>query len=203
MGKGENPVYQHFLLFPQCFLSFFKTNFSFGLHLFCQLQMLSISTDLKFCCLGKAQLFTKIWNYRLVQTKNICMHETKCDPLGWHLSLERQTTLQEKEKILDTRIFSFSPQCFQNPHYCNSHTGLCEKYVKPIWVYLCGHDLVKIGPVTHHIVHDSSFYTKIYFLTTLTVIYSSLVFYQTIPSFHDPEIQIFLKHCGKRRKCWK
>ena len=30
VGKGENANYQHFLLFPQCFLPFPKVNFNFS-----------------------------------------------------------------------------------------------------------------------------------------------------------------------------
>ena len=47
--KGENAGNQHFLFFPQCFLTFLKQILIFGSHLFCLLQMLSISTSLKFC----------------------------------------------------------------------------------------------------------------------------------------------------------
>ena len=47
VGKGENAVYQHFLLFPNCFLPFLKTNLSFQSHLFYCLQNLSIWINLK------------------------------------------------------------------------------------------------------------------------------------------------------------
>ena len=47
VGKGENAGYQHFLLFPQCFLPFQKHTSSFESHLFCRLQMLLIWTSLK------------------------------------------------------------------------------------------------------------------------------------------------------------
>ena len=40
--KGENAGNQHFLLFPQCFLSFLKQVLIFHSTLFCRLQMLSI-----------------------------------------------------------------------------------------------------------------------------------------------------------------
>ena len=48
--KGENAGNQHFLLFPQCFLSFQKQISVFQSHLFCSLQTLSIWTSPKFCC---------------------------------------------------------------------------------------------------------------------------------------------------------
>ena len=46
--KGEHAGNQHFLLFQQCFLSFAKQIFIFKAHLFCNLQMLSISTRQNF-----------------------------------------------------------------------------------------------------------------------------------------------------------
>ena len=49
VGKGENAGNKHFLLFPQCFISFSKQISIFQSHLFCRLQMLSIWTSLKFC----------------------------------------------------------------------------------------------------------------------------------------------------------
>ena len=49
VGKGENAGYQHFLLFQQCFLPFPNQIFIFHSNIFCQLQMLSIWTSLKFC----------------------------------------------------------------------------------------------------------------------------------------------------------
>ena len=48
VGKGENAGNQHFLLFPQCFISFsIQISFSKS-HLFCCLQMLSIWKSLNF-----------------------------------------------------------------------------------------------------------------------------------------------------------
>ena len=38
VGKGENAGYQHFLLFPQCFLPFLEQISIFHSHLFCRLQ---------------------------------------------------------------------------------------------------------------------------------------------------------------------
>ena len=51
MGTGENAGNQQFVLFPQCFLTFPKQAGVFEPHLFCCLQMLSIWSSLKFCCL--------------------------------------------------------------------------------------------------------------------------------------------------------
>ena len=53
MGIGENAGNQHFLLFPQCFLPFPNQISIFQSHLFCHLQIPSIWTSLKLCCLGK------------------------------------------------------------------------------------------------------------------------------------------------------
>ena len=54
VAKGENAGYQHFLLFPQCFLPFPKQTLTFYTHLNCRLQVLSIWTCLKFCDLVKS-----------------------------------------------------------------------------------------------------------------------------------------------------
>ena len=32
---------------------------------------------------------------------------------------------------------------------------------------------------------------------------SGLTHYHTIPTFNDPKVEGFGKHCGKRRKCWE
>ena len=53
VGKGENTGNQHFLFFPQCFLPFQREISIFQSHLFCHLQVFSIWTRLKFCCLVK------------------------------------------------------------------------------------------------------------------------------------------------------
>ena len=54
MGKGESACSQHFLLFLQSFLQFLNKFLFFKSHLLCHLQMLSISTSLKFSHFGKA-----------------------------------------------------------------------------------------------------------------------------------------------------
>ena len=53
VGKGENAGYQHFLFFPQCFLSCPRQISNSESHLFCRLQMISIRPSLKFCCVVK------------------------------------------------------------------------------------------------------------------------------------------------------
>ena len=53
VGTGENAGNQHFLHFPQCFLTFPNQISISYLHQFCRLQMLSIWASLKFCCLVK------------------------------------------------------------------------------------------------------------------------------------------------------
>ena len=53
VGKGENAGYQHFLFFPQCFLTIPKRISIFKLHFLCPLQMLSIWTGLKISHFGK------------------------------------------------------------------------------------------------------------------------------------------------------
>ena len=56
--KGENAGNQHFLLFPQCFLSGQFHKSSFELHLRCCLQLLSNWTGLKFCRLVRVNEFS-------------------------------------------------------------------------------------------------------------------------------------------------
>ena len=51
--KGENAG-NHFLLFPQCFLLFPTKILISESELFCRLQMLSVWTSLKNCCLVKS-----------------------------------------------------------------------------------------------------------------------------------------------------
>ena len=53
---------QHFLLFPQCFLPFSKQVSIFQSHLFCGLQMLSMWTSPRFCCLVNPFQHNKIMN---------------------------------------------------------------------------------------------------------------------------------------------
>ena len=53
VGKGQIAGYQHFLLFPKCFLLFPKQISIVWSHLFCRLQMLQVWTGLKLCCLVK------------------------------------------------------------------------------------------------------------------------------------------------------
>ena len=53
-GKGEDAGNQHFLLFPQCFLPFPEQISIFQPYLFRRLQLLSNSTSLKTCHLGKS-----------------------------------------------------------------------------------------------------------------------------------------------------
>ena len=55
VGKEENAGNQHFLLFPQYFLPYQGEISAFRSFLFCRLQMLSIWTSLKFCCMLKSQ----------------------------------------------------------------------------------------------------------------------------------------------------
>ena len=42
VGKGENAGYQHFLIFPHCFLPYKIQIICFEMHLICHLQMFSI-----------------------------------------------------------------------------------------------------------------------------------------------------------------
>ena len=53
MGNGENAGNQHFLHFPECFLSLQKQISVFEPDLFCLLQQLSIWTSLKLSCVVK------------------------------------------------------------------------------------------------------------------------------------------------------
>ena len=57
--KGENAGNQYFVLFPHCFLFNQREKSSFQQHLIYCLQMLSIWSAWKFCCLVKRQLLPK------------------------------------------------------------------------------------------------------------------------------------------------
>ena len=62
VGKGENAVSQHFLLFPQCFLTLLKTYFNLYSY-FCRRYMVSIWTEvLRSHCLS---VFFLIWRSRV------------------------------------------------------------------------------------------------------------------------------------------
>ena len=83
VGKGENAGHQHFLLFPQCLLPFPNQISTFLLHLFCRLQMLSIWTSLKFCCMVKSLLLSAgYWprsNPKIVASRKKRAIPTGCD----------------------------------------------------------------------------------------------------------------------------
>ena len=110
MGKCENALSQHFLLFPQCFLPITKRVsvfihiyfvvckcFEFGsvfkfvvwqrvmVHSFCRLQVLSIWTTLKTCRLVKSLLNLQTYNENgscLIAAKslNVSTHLSVCCP---------------------------------------------------------------------------------------------------------------------------
>ena len=53
VGKGENADYQHFLLFPRCFIPFPETS-NFQSYLLRHLKVLSFWTSLEICGLVKS-----------------------------------------------------------------------------------------------------------------------------------------------------
>ena len=60
LGKGETAGNQHFFLFPQCFLTLPNQFSILHPHFFSCLQMLSIWTILRLCCLVKSYGWIKI-----------------------------------------------------------------------------------------------------------------------------------------------
>ena len=73
-----------FLLFPQCFLPIRKVIYVFKLHLFRWLQMLSIWTSLKICCLVMSFMIRIKFNpfphdQVLDETKLKAIAEDKCN----------------------------------------------------------------------------------------------------------------------------
>ena len=94
VGEGENAGNQHFLLFPQCFLSFPKQISTFQFHLVYRLQMLSIWASLKFCCLAKSKLFST--QSPLFITLACCTYEKHCNQ---HFLLFPQCFLPTESKF--------------------------------------------------------------------------------------------------------
>ena len=102
VGKGENAGNQHFL-FPQCFLPYQRQKSSFELHLFCPMQMLSIWSHPKYCCLLKI--------LTLLDNKiSISKIKLQC------LTLEEYQTLLELKKKPVTST-SFFQQCLKTPFF--------------------------------------------------------------------------------------
>ena len=87
MGKGENAGNQHFLLFPQCFLSS-NNHFSiFHLYLFCCPQMLWIWTSPIFCHLVKIKAkASMVSELKRLRRKNDFYQKKHCEGrrISWH-----------------------------------------------------------------------------------------------------------------------
>ena len=94
VGKEENAGNQHFLLFPQCFLLFPAQISVFESLLFCCLQMLSIWSKPKFCCLVKSWPLPH--NTTFLSTIDVKLWKT----------------LLEKKKLLVTSNFSYPHNVF-------------------------------------------------------------------------------------------
>ena len=125
VGIQENAVNQHFLLFPQCFLSIPNRISVFKLHLFCCLQMLSIWTSLKIWRLVQVNpfirwqilTFSQTTNYRLFQTEKLCRRQFQ---LGWKWQKVLQTGRKHCRKRRNCEQFLLFLQCFQKP--CTADT---------------------------------------------------------------------------------
>ena len=75
VGKGENAGKQHFLLFPQCFLSVPKQCLILKSHLICSLQSLSNWTSLKFFAWLRVLTISQTTNFRLFQSEGVCRRQ--------------------------------------------------------------------------------------------------------------------------------
>ena len=71
VGKGENAGNWHFLLFPQCFLTFPKQISVFQSHLFCRVQKLLIWTSLEILLFGKE---LTLYHTTIIQTGTKSKH---------------------------------------------------------------------------------------------------------------------------------
>ena len=77
LGKGENAVYQHFLLFPKCFLPFPREIcIFFFLVAFILLSACALNSDKsKFLSFGKQFNHYQTTNFRLFQTERVCRRQ--------------------------------------------------------------------------------------------------------------------------------
>ena len=71
VGKGEIACYEQFLLFPQCFLPFWRTFYHFHQICNCRLQTLSIRKSLKFVVRGRVNLVKIVRMYVWIMYKTI------------------------------------------------------------------------------------------------------------------------------------
>ena len=115
MGKGENAGKQHFLLFPQCFRSFSNQISIVWLYLFSCLQMFSIWTNLKLCCLVKELSIVLVISQRqlLLFSSFLCftlLHHSDLKP--WERSLLKNMLVKD----VGNQHFHLFPQCFLSYH---------------------------------------------------------------------------------------
>ena len=107
MGKGEIAHNEQFLLFPQCFLTIWRTFCDLHQIWNCLLQTLWFWTSLKFVVWERVNLL-------VLQIISSLPH----NPDFWLEGNGALETFLEKEKMLVTSIFSFF---FQNVFYHSKH----------------------------------------------------------------------------------
>ena len=120
VGKGGIFHYEQFLLFPQCFLPFWRTLRHFHQIWKCCLQTLSVWKGLKFVVWERVNSLPNDKILTLIKFKAfaddkftvtkmmISVYDTFTVTKWWFQSLIGKKTLWEKEKMLVTSILAFS-----------------------------------------------------------------------------------------------
>ena len=113
-GEWENADTQHFFCFPQCLLACHGKKSSFWIF---HLQMLSIWTSLKFCCLVKSWPFPKRQNLDSSKLKEFADDILKFDINGRKFSKWVENTVGKKRNCSLWAISPF-PTVFSKHLYC-------------------------------------------------------------------------------------
>ena len=142
LGKGENAGNQHFLPFPKCFLPFPKQILIFQLHLFCCLQMHSICSGLKFCCLVKSYANYRLCYFLEFLDKNLTVSDwliPLVKPFGYlfttqsrllmTLRKEAFENISGKGENADNQHFLLFPKCFSTIPKTNFNFLSCIYFV--------------------------------------------------------------------------
>ena len=159
---------------------------------------------------GKGLTHNQTTNFRLFQNEenNFKFHEN-----------ESKLSKQVENSVLVTSNFSFSQSVFKRlVSQGHQKVSLCGNGLKLFWYlfhlsYGDQHTFPCIVINCSSLFHYSAFppfptmFSKGFFLRIIkslvfVVKNQELTVYHTIPIFNDPEEEKFLKHCGKRRKCW-
>ena len=121
--KGENAGNQHFLLFPQWFLSNLEEKLLSGPSLICCLLVLSVSSSLRLPS-DEELTHYQMTNFRLLQTERVCRWQFfKFDENGRKLSKQVENTVGKGEIARNEQFLVF-PQCFQKACFPEASKGV-------------------------------------------------------------------------------